>query len=115
MKVVYIIGRYRGKNACEVQDHIEIARHMAIWVWEAGAAALCPHLNTAHFDGLCNDEAFLQGTMELMRRCDAAVACHNWEESQGSRAEIAECMKLGIPVFYKISELEQWLATKELD
>jgi hypothetical protein len=41
----------------------------------------------------------LAGTLELMRRCDAVILVHNWRDSAGSRAEVDEAKRLGIPVF----------------
>jgi hypothetical protein len=74
-----------------------------------GAAALCPHTNTRFFDKTATDKAYLDGTMEMLRRCDAVVMCANFQASQGALAERAEAERLGLPVFYNPADFAQWL------
>jgi hypothetical protein len=64
-----------------------------------GMVALCPHANSRHMDGVASDEVFLDGTMELLRRCDAVALVSNWRDSAGARAEVEEADRLGLPVF----------------
>lgn len=99
MKVVYIAGKYRGPNAWAIEMNIRAAAQVAAKVWEAGHAAICPHLNTAHMDGLTSDEVFLAGTLEMLRRCDAVLCVSNWRDSVGARAEVEEARRVGLPVF----------------
>lgn len=105
MKVIYIAGPYRAKTPWQVQQNIEGAAILAAWCWQAGFAALCPHMNSAHMEGCATDEAFLEGTLELMRRCDAVLLHPDWRRSEGARAERAEAERLGIPVFEKTVDL----------
>lgn len=99
MKVIYIAGKYRGPNAWAVEQNIRAAEDIAAKVWAMGHAALCPHANARHMEGVASDDVFLAGTLELMRRCDAVVLVPNWRDSEGARAEVAEAERLGIPVF----------------
>ena len=99
MLLVYIAGPYRADTPHEIHANIERARRYAASVWRKdGWAALCPHMNTAHMDGVCSPERFLEGTMEMMRRCDAVLMMPGWEHSEGARAEKAEAGRLCIPV-----------------
>lgn len=99
MKVIYIAGKYRGPNAWAVEQNIRAAEEVAAKVWAMGYAALCPHANSRHMDGVASDDHFLAGTLELMRRCDAVVLVPNWRDSAGARAEVAEAVSLALPVF----------------
>lgn len=99
MKVIYIAGKYRGRTPWEVEQNIRAAEDVAARVIQAGMMPLCPHANTRHMEGLADDEFFLAGTLELMRRCDAVVLVPNWRDSEGARAEVAEAERLGLPVF----------------
>ena len=61
MKIIYIAGKYRAKTEWEVVQNIRAAEDAAIFVWQHGAAALCPHKNTAMFGGIpgCPDNVWL--------------------------------------------------------
>lgn len=105
MKVIYIAGPYRASTSYQVTSNIENARRIAGLVWARGFAALCPHMNSAHMDGAAPDLEFLEGTLELMRRCDGVMMIPGWESSEGARAERAEAERLAIPVFVDIRDL----------
>ena len=62
LEVIFISGKYRG----DVDYNIAHARKEAIALWQKGYAVICPHLNTAHFDGLCPDEVWLQACPILL-------------------------------------------------
>lgn len=47
---------------------------------------------------MLSDRFWLEGTLELLRRCDAVLLVPGWEKSSGTRAEIEEAERLGIPV-----------------
>lgn len=103
MKVIYIAGKYRSdKGEWFVYENIRAAELMAQWVWMHGGVALCPHKNTAFFGGLpgCPDETWLEGDLELLKRCDAVFAISGWRESAGARAEVEYAKKNHIPVIY---------------
>lgn len=96
--LAYIAGPYRGANSLDVSHHIESARDVAAELWRRGYYALCPHMNTAHFDGIVDDRVFLDGALELMRRCDLVVLAPGWQQSEGSREEIREALAIGKPI-----------------
>jgi hypothetical protein len=101
MKVIYIAGKYRDpRGAYYIQSNIREAERVALLVWKSGGVALCPHKNTALFDGALGipDETWLLGDIELMKRCDAVFEMENSQESEGAQREIAVAEALGIPV-----------------
>ena len=97
--VAYIAGPYRGINAFDVSRNIENARLVAAALWRQGYYVLCPHMNTAHFDGIVDDRVFLDGALELMRRCDLVVLSRGWAQSEGAREEIREALAIGKPIY----------------
>lgn len=97
MKVIYIAGPFRGATPWDVAENVRNAERWALEVAKLGAMPLCPHANTAHFDGQCTGQFWLDGTLELLRRCDAAIFIPGWPPSAGSRGEFDECQRLGIP------------------
>ena len=99
MRLVYIAGKYRGPSASDIEQNIQDAEDIAVKVHEDGMFAVCPHPMTRHMDGVATEAHMLAGTLELMRRCDAVLLVHNWRDSEGSRAEVDEAQRLGLPVF----------------
>ncbi len=99
MRVVYIAGPFRAPTSWGVAQNVRAAEVVGLLVANAGAMPLIPHANTAHFDGEATGQFWLDGTMELMRRCDAVVLVPGWEGSVGACAEKAEADRLGLPVF----------------
>lgn len=107
MKVIYIAGPYTGKthdasSYPEIGINILIARGYATRIWKAGAACLCPHLNTAHFevDGPSDAEVYYNGDLELLSRCDAVYLLQAWNISKGAVLEKLHADKIAMPVFY---------------
>lgn len=117
MKIVYIAGPFRAVTAWGIENNVRRAEEQAVLLVNMfGIMPLIPHANTRFFHGLGSDELWLEGTMELMRRCDAIYMCPGWEQSEGSKAELAEAKSLGIPAFYhdKYEEIGTWLTANPL-
>lgn len=100
MIVAYIAGPFRAPTAWGIAENIRAAERVGLLVARAGAMPLIPHANTANFHGEGEDQFWLDGTLELMRRCDVVVCTPEWQRSSGARAEVAEAKLLGLPVFY---------------
>lgn len=112
MIVIYIAGPFRGPSAWAIEQNIRRAEELALAVWRSGMAALCPHTNTRFFQGAAADEVWLDGDLELLRRCDAILLVPGWERSQGARAERACAIDLNLPVFEDLVVLQRWAAAK---
>ena len=118
MKVIYIAGPFRGANGWEVAENVFAATRAGFDVACLGAMPLIPHANTAHFDGTKDDAFWLEGTTELLRRCDAlylAVPGDRAEGSKGTMAELRLARQLQMPVFeqHELQELRNWLEGAE--
>lgn len=118
LKVIYIVGPFRGPNAWEIEQNIRRAEAVALEVWRLGAVALCPHCNTRFFQGAAPDEIWLAGDLELMRRCDAVLLVPGWMASKGSCAEVADAKARGQPVLGEIENgltmLRAWLEREKV-
>ena len=109
MRVVYVAGPYRSNTEYGVLQNIQKAEKTALQVWLMGAACICPHKNTAFFGGATDDDVWLEGDLEIIRRCVAIMCLENWESSVGAKGEVALARSIGLPVFEKIEELREWL------
>lgn len=109
MQCVYVAGPFRGPNAWEIEENIRRTERLALEVWRSGAACICPHTNTRFFQGAADDRIWLDGDLELLRRCDAIVMTEDWRRSGGATAEHDFAVTHEIPVFYTIDAFREWL------
>jgi nucleoside 2-deoxyribosyltransferase len=110
---VYVAGPFRGANYWEQELNIRRAEELAMKAWNLpGTAVLCPHTNTRFFQGAAPDEVWLDGDIELLRRCDVVLLTEDWRRSSGARAEVEFALAMDIPVFDSIDALSYWLAYK---
>jgi len=100
MKVAFISGPYRSETISGIVQNIRNAESVAIKYWRLGYAVICPHKNTALFDGLMPDETWLNGDLEILKRCDAIVMMKEWEKSSGAKAELEFAEKHGLEIIY---------------
>jgi len=113
VRVVYIAGPFRGPSAWDIEENIRRAERLALEAWRAGFAVICPHTNTRFFQGAAPDEVWLEGDLEILRRCDAVLLTSDWERSSGARAEVAAARAARIPVFADIRDLVRWRAQQK--
>jgi hypothetical protein len=107
--VVYVAGPFRGSSYWKQEQNIRSAEEIALAIWQAGAACICPHTNTRFFQGAAPDALWLTGDIEILRRCDAVVTTPDWKTSTGACAEVKVAQDIGIPVLHSVEDLCQWM------
>ena len=90
--VIYIAGPYRADTIYKLKKNIERAEEIAMKLWKAGFSVICPHKNTAFFDGELSDDNWMIGGLEILQRCDAMFLTKGWEGSKGSVKEHEYCV-----------------------
>lgn len=105
LRLVYVAGPFRGPTIWDIAENVRNAQRVGLEVARLGYMPVIPHANTHLFHGQGNDTFWLEGTLELLRRCDAVVLVPGWEKSSGTRAEIEEARRCGIPVFASPAEM----------
>lgn len=83
-EIVFLSGKYRG----DTDNNMAYAGKVARRLWQQGYIVICPHLNTARFDGICAENVWLEGYLEILKRCDSIYMLKNWQESKGAQAEL---------------------------
>jgi hypothetical protein len=121
--LVYIAGPFRARSNYLVKLNVRRAEALALKVALAGARAgirlmpVCPHTNTSEFYGhredLLPDAFWLEGTKEMMRRCDAVILTKRWRKSEGACGEKEEAETRHIPVFEKMMDLVKYFKKRE--
>ena len=101
MKIAFISGPYRPTNGKTVLQNIRHAEKYAIKYYQLGYATICPHLNTAFFDGLADDWVWLKGDIEILKRCDVIVMIPGWKGSMGSKEERIIAEEYGLEIIYE--------------
>jgi len=105
MKVVYVAGAFRGKNAWEIHQNILKAEAVIPSLLARGYAPIVPHLITQNLQGLYPDQVYLDMFLEILRRCDAIYMLDNWHSSKGAREELKLAIKLKKDI---LSEEIEW-------
>ncbi|MEK9899142.1 MAG: DUF4406 domain-containing protein [Rhodospirillaceae bacterium] len=101
MKLVYVAGPYRATTVWGVEQNILAAQAVGAQVLAIdGLHPVIPHMNTRQMEGIASDEQVLEGTLEMLRRCDAVIIDGRWDSSAGTRGEVAEALRLGLPILY---------------
>ena len=100
--VAYVAGPYRAKTQEEVQHNVDNAREVVKWAWKKGFVVISPHLNHAGIvTGMLDEEAVIMpACLKLVGRCDLIIMVPGWQESQGSREEHGEAVKLKLGRLY---------------
>jgi hypothetical protein len=116
MKLVYVAGPFRAKSAYieghqdmfAVQENIMRAMKLGLEVARIpGLFPVIPHANTMFFTAAAPDAVWLDGDMEMLRRCDAILMTEDWQRSSGARAEHQEAIERGIPIYYDVETLRK--------
>jgi len=109
MKLVFIASPFRAPTEWGRVENVRLAERLALEVWKAGAVAICPQANSAHFQDECPDRVFLDGYLELLRRCDAVLFTDESNISAGVGAEIEEARHIGLPIFSYVEQVARWV------
>ncbi len=90
-----------------MEKNIRHAETLALEVWLAGYAAICPHANTRFYQGTAPDRLWLDGDLAILAKCDALLLTDNWEKSAGTRAELDYALRHFIPAFFTLDSLKE--------
>lgn len=107
MKLIYVAGKFRAKTEWEIQCNVHTAEILGHQIAMLGFMPIIPHANTRFFHDIKDDKFWLDGTLEILRRCDAVAMVHNWRDSEGATGERNEAINLKIPVFYSIDDIKE--------
>ncbi len=109
MPIVYVAGALNAPTVREMELNIRRAEDLALGVARLGAAPLVTHPMTRFLHGALSEEYWRAAVMAMLDRCDAMVLTDDYQNSVGTRAEMARAIDLGIPIFISLFGLSCWL------
>jgi len=101
MELVYIAGAFRNETYWGMYQNVRRAEQKALELWSQGYAVICPHLNTANFQGALPDRVWLEGCLEIVKRCDTIYMMRGYKLSEGSVKELKLAHDLGRTILYE--------------
>lgn len=110
MKLFYVAGPFSAPDRSGVDQNIGRAEAVGLALAREGLFPVVPHANSSDpgYEYLQPYQFWIDGTMELLKRCDAVVTVPGWENSKGAVGEVEEALRRGMPVFHKIAHAVEW-------
>lgn len=100
-RILYISGPFSDPDPLHgIDRNILLASEAALQGWRQGWIVFCPHKNTSGYQHVSDlpYEVWIEGDLEILRRCDAICMLQGWENSQGARKELALAEELDLEV-----------------
>ena len=101
MKIIYVAGAYRAETLNGIWENIMHSRREALKLWFYGWAVISPHCNSIFMDGEGDADMFLEGDLEILKRCDAIYMLSNFDSSEGAQAELRQAKRDGLEVYFE--------------
>lgn len=110
MKYVYIAAPFTAETFWEIQKNINVAEQIAHRLVAIRVFPVCPHLMTGlTFIDEQTPEFWYEGTLGIMKKCDAIIVEGYGQGSIGVQKEVEVALELKIPIFDCICTVEKWL------
>lgn len=110
-KLVYVSGAFTARSQELIQRNIDHAVEMGHVIRRVGATPLVPHIAVVppKVDGEEGWGIAMQDCLKMMAVCDGVYMLPNYETSRGAKVELAMATEWGLPVFYSMRELSEWV------
>lgn len=110
MMRIYVAGAMSADNILDVLGNISEGIKIGAQLLQKGYAPFVPHFDV--FFKIQQGKNYnvpmtyyYDYTMEWLKASDAVVVVPGWENSTGTKNEIAMASKMGIPVYFNLSDL----------
>jgi len=107
---LYVAGQYSDVDVIPILDNMRRGMQWCYKLIQCGPfAPWCPWMDY-HYSliGPMSKEQYYKVGLAWLRKADGVFVTTDPARSPGTRAEITEAERLGIPVFYDWNELMQW-------
>lgn len=117
MRRIYVAGAYSGPNVMTVLGNMRRGMQLSYDALAHGFAPFCPwfdyHFKLMDHNNDLSLEDFYAYTMEWLRVSEAVLVVPGSNHSRGTQAELAEAVRLGVPIFHDLDSLIAWSASHE--
>ena len=112
MHRVYVAGAISGPTILQGLHNIGRGIRRANMLLRAGFAPFCPHLDYHWaFEGDVSVEQMYASSLAWLESAEALFVIEEGAmDSRGVKAEIERAQDIGIPVFWKLEDLQAWAA-----
>lgn len=108
--MIYVAGPVRAASSWERALNVHRAQLCALKIQKHGAATFLPHTEFGPFTGEWSEDYVLEMCKAVISRCDAIFIVSGWEQSEGTKVEIAFAKEqAAAPVFYEMFELHKFI------
>jgi hypothetical protein len=95
-QLVYVAGAYSSPTAWGRRRNVIRAVRVGLRVMYAGATPVIPHSMFHPFFGSVDESEIIRAGLELLWHCSAIMVLPGWQDSNGTKGEIAEARSLCI-------------------
>jgi hypothetical protein len=99
--LIYVAGPYRADTPEEKDANVARAEVAAVELLKIGHSVICPHLNNRNLESFLSSEVMLESDFQQITRCDALYVLKGWEDSEGTKLELALAKRLKIPEYHE--------------
>ncbi len=111
--LIFCACKYTEPSTYQIQRNIHNATFYVQEVALLGGVPLCPAMIGANLEGVQSYLWWGDAYINLLRRCDAVFMVPGYERSNGAMKELTEALAIGMPVFYELEDLKDWLDDKQ--
>lgn len=110
MRLLYLAGPYSAPTPEGVAANVAaaVAEAKKIAARFPGIFPVVPHTFSGGGGWGQSYRWWIDGTLEVMRRCDAVLMLPGWARSKGAQEELREAERLGKPVLLDWNYLGRW-------
>jgi hypothetical protein len=111
--LIFCACKYTEPHTYQIQRNIHAATYYVQEVALLGGVPLCPAMIGANLEGVQSYLWWGDAYINLLRRCDAVFMVPGYERSNGATKELTEALAIGLPVFFELDDLKDWLDDKQ--
>lgn len=109
MRKVYVAGPISANDPITLFNNEKNGIDTAAWLILQGFAVFCPHLDFQYLLGVygkdITKDMLQDNSMAWVECCDCMLVLPGWENSPGTKREMARAITLGIPIYTNVKEL----------